>query len=129
VNYAALPAGDYTFHVQAATGQSGWGLPGATLRIQVLPPWWGTWWFRAIVAASVLFLVWAVYHIRVRSIEQHYRERRQAEEALRQAHADLIHSNRVSSMGELTVSLAHELNQPIAAAIIDANTCLRWLAR
>ncbi|HEY1993696.1 MAG TPA: two-component regulator propeller domain-containing protein [Edaphobacter sp.] len=129
VNYAALPAGDYTFHVQAATGQSGWGLPGATLRIQVLPPWWGTWWFRAIVAASVLLLVWAVYHIRVRSIEQHYRERRQAEEALRQAHADLIHSNRVSSMGELTVSLAHELNQPIAAAIIDANTCLRWLAR
>jgi signal transduction histidine kinase/streptogramin lyase len=129
VNYASLPAGNYTFHVQTATGQSGWGLPGATLHIQVLPPWWDTRWFRTIIAAALLFLVWGVYHIRVRSIEQHYRERRQAEEALRQAHADLIHSNRVSSMGELTVSLAHELNQPIAAAIIDANTCLRWLAR
>jgi signal transduction histidine kinase/streptogramin lyase len=129
VNYAALPAGDYTFHVQTATGQSGWGLPGATLHIQVLPPWWRTRWFRAIVAAALLFLVWGVYHIRVRSIEQHYRERRQAEEALRQAHADLIHANRVSSMGELTASLAHEVNQPIAAAITDASTCLRWLAR
>jgi signal transduction histidine kinase/streptogramin lyase len=129
VNYAALPAGDYTFHVQTETGQSGWGLPGATLRIQVLPPWWRTWWFRAMVAAALLFLAWCVYHIRVRSIEQHYRERRQAEETLRQAHADLIRTNRVSSMGELTVSLAHEVNQPIAAAIMDANTCLRWLAR
>jgi signal transduction histidine kinase/ligand-binding sensor domain-containing protein len=129
VSYAALSAGEYTFHVQTATGQSGWGLPGATLRIRVLPPWWRTWWFRAIVTATLLSLAWGVYHIRVRSIEQHYRERRQAEEALRQAHADLIHANRVSSMGELTVSLAHEVNQPIAAAIIDANTCLRWLAR
>jgi signal transduction histidine kinase len=129
VNYAALPAGDYTLHVQTATGQSGWGLPGATLRIQVLPPWWRTWWFRAIIAAALLFLVWGMYHIRVRSIEQRYRERRQVEEALRQAHADVIHANRVSSMGELTATLAHEVNQPIAAAITDANTCLRWLAR
>jgi C4-dicarboxylate-specific signal transduction histidine kinase len=73
--------------------------------------------------------VWGVYYIRVRSIQQRYRERRLAEEALRQAHADLIHANRVSSMGELTASLAHEVNQPIAAAITDANTCLRWLSR
>ena len=56
-------------------------------------------------------------------------ERKQAEEALRQAHEDLARANRVSSMGELTASLAHEINQPIAAAIIDANTCLSWLSR
>jgi signal transduction histidine kinase/ligand-binding sensor domain-containing protein len=129
VNYAALPAGDYTFHVQTATGQSGWGLPGSTLRIQVLPPWWRTWWFQAIIAAALLLLIWGMYYIRVRSIEQRYRERRQVEEVLRQAHADVIHANRVSSMGELTATLAHEVNQPIAAAITDAKTCLRWLAR
>jgi C4-dicarboxylate-specific signal transduction histidine kinase len=56
-------------------------------------------------------------------------EREQAEEALRQAQADLTRASRVSSMGELTASLAHEVNQPIAAAITDANTCLRWLSR
>jgi C4-dicarboxylate-specific signal transduction histidine kinase len=56
-------------------------------------------------------------------------EREQAEEALRQAQADLTRANRLSSMGELTASLAHEVNQPIAAAITDANTCLRWLSR
>jgi PAS domain S-box-containing protein len=56
-------------------------------------------------------------------------ERRRAEEALRQAQADLAHVNRVTTMGELTASLAHEVNQPIAAAVTNANTCLRWLTR
>jgi C4-dicarboxylate-specific signal transduction histidine kinase len=56
-------------------------------------------------------------------------ERKQAEEALRQAQSDLAHVNRVTTMGELTASLAHEVNQPIAAAITDASTCLRWLTR
>jgi C4-dicarboxylate-specific signal transduction histidine kinase len=56
-------------------------------------------------------------------------ERKRAEVALRQAQADLAHVNRVTTMGELTASLAHEVNQPIAAAVTNANTCLRWLAR
>jgi len=50
-------------------------------------------------------------------------------ERLRQALADLAHINRVTTMGELTASLAHEVNQPIAAAVTNANTCLRWLTR
>ena len=56
-------------------------------------------------------------------------ERTRAEEALRQAKADLTHVSRVTTMGELTASLAHEIKQPIAAAVTDANTCLRWLGR
>jgi C4-dicarboxylate-specific signal transduction histidine kinase len=56
-------------------------------------------------------------------------EREQGEEVLRQAQADLAHVSRVTTMGELTASLAHEVNQPIAAAVTNANTCLRWLAR
>jgi PAS domain S-box-containing protein len=56
-------------------------------------------------------------------------ERRQAEEALRQAQEDLARISRITTMGELTASLAHEVNQPIAAAVTDANTCLRWLTR
>ena len=39
------------------------------------------------------------------------------------------HVNRVTTMGELTASLAHEIKQPISAAITDADTCLRWLGR
>jgi PAS domain S-box-containing protein len=59
-------------------------------------------------------------------------ERRQAEkerERLRQLQADLAHMNRATTMGELTASLAHEINQPITAAATDARTCLRWLGR
>ena len=52
-----------------------------------------------------------------------------ASEALRQAHADLAHFSRVTTMGELAASLAHEINQPIAAAVTNANACLRWLTR
>jgi len=56
-------------------------------------------------------------------------ERKRAEEALSQAHAELAHVSRVTTMGELMASLAHEVNQPIAAAVTDANTGLRWLTR
>ena len=55
-------------------------------------------------------------------------DRKRADEALRQAQAEIARVSRVTTMGELTASLAHEVNQPIAAAITDANTCLRWLA-
>jgi PAS domain S-box-containing protein len=54
---------------------------------------------------------------------------REERERLRQAQADLAHINRVSTMGELTASLAHEIKQPITAALINARTCLRWLGR
>jgi PAS domain S-box-containing protein len=54
---------------------------------------------------------------------------REERERLRQAQADLAHINRVTTMGELTASLAHEIKQPISAAVTDSRTCLRWLRR
>jgi len=59
-------------------------------------------------------------------------ERKRAEEErerLRQLQADLTHLSRVTTMGELTASLAHEIRQPITAAVTNARTCLRWLGR
>jgi len=59
-------------------------------------------------------------------------ERKRAEEErerLRQAQADLAYMSRVITVGELAASLAHEIKQPIAAAITDASTCLLWLQR
>jgi C4-dicarboxylate-specific signal transduction histidine kinase len=62
-------------------------------------------------------------------------ERRRAEEDLRQseqryrkAQMELAHVNRVTTMGQLTASIAHEVNQPIAAAVTSADAGLRWLA-
>ena len=272
--YTTLPAAVYTFRVQGATSRGVWNEPGAVVLIQILPPWYSTWWFRAVCLAALAVLLWAVYKLRVRSIqlrseqlalinaqlktqiaerkqadvalrrseaylaeaqrlthtgswaynigskelihssEEHSRlfgfdrkrgvpsfeeliqrihpeERAQAmeqfesqiraereadghfrivhpdgttkyvystvhpvfnasgdlveffgtliditeqkrgeeeRERLRQANADLARVSRVTTMGELTASLAHEVNQPIAAAVTSANSCLHWLA-
>jgi len=53
----------------------------------------------------------------------------QERERMREELAHLAHLNRVSTMGELTASLAHEIKQPITAAVTDAQACLRWLDR
>ena len=55
-------------------------------------------------------------------------ERKRAEEALHQAQAELAHVTRIATLGELTASIAHEINQPLAAVVNNASACLRWLA-
>ena len=55
-------------------------------------------------------------------------ERKQAEEALHQAQIELARVTRVTTLGELTASIAHEVNQPLAAIVADASACLQWLA-
>ena len=55
-------------------------------------------------------------------------QRRRAEEALRAAQATLVHATRLTTMGELVASIAHELNQPLMAIVTNAETCLQWLS-
>jgi C4-dicarboxylate-specific signal transduction histidine kinase len=55
-------------------------------------------------------------------------ERQRAEEALQKAQAELAHVTRVMTLGELMASIAHEVNQPLAAVVTNAQACLRWLA-
>jgi PAS domain S-box-containing protein len=62
-----------------------------------------------------------------RGVGRHITERRLAEEALRAMQAELAHVNRVTTMGQLSASIAHEVNQPIAATVTNAQAALRWL--
>jgi PAS domain S-box-containing protein len=55
-------------------------------------------------------------------------ERKRAEEELQKTQAELAHVARVTTMGELTSSIAHEVNQPLAAIVTNGNACLRWLS-
>jgi PAS domain S-box-containing protein len=243
-SYTTLPARTYIFDVQGATSRGQWSEPGARLRIEILPAWYQTWWFRLVSAAFILVSLWLLYKLRIRNIEERERQfrklaenapdivmrfdpgmrysyvnpiieeytglaprallgrtnrevgmsaenvqsweaalrevfttgrattkeftfdtprgeryfesrlvpevgavgvtksvlaitrditdRKRAEEErerLRQAQEDLARVSRVTTMGELTASLAHEVNQPIAAAITNSKTCLRWLTR
>jgi PAS domain S-box-containing protein len=59
----------------------------------------------------------------------HIRQAEEERERLGQQLAHLAHLNRVGTMGELTASLAHEINQPIGAAVTNAQACLRFLDR
>lgn len=56
-------------------------------------------------------------------------ERSKTEQALEQTRAELAHVTRVATMGELTASIAHEVNQPLAAVVTQAEAALRWLRR
>src|SRR5882672_1325525 len=55
-------------------------------------------------------------------------ERTQAEEALHHTQAELAHVTRVATLGEMSASIAHEINQPLAAVVSNATACLHWLA-
>jgi PAS domain S-box-containing protein len=238
--YTHLDPGDYTFRVKASNNDGVWNEQGVALHIRILPPWWNTWWFRALYAAIFLALLWVAYQLRVHQLQREskqlrdvidtipgyvwsalpegsidfinrrwlefsglsleeglgrgweaavhpddlarfvdewraavasgkamesearvrgadgqYRwllirnvplhdergkivkwygtstdieDRKQAENALRQAQADLAHVTRIMTMGELAASIAHEVNQPLSGVVVNGNACLRWLA-
>jgi PAS domain S-box-containing protein len=67
--------------------------------------------------------------VRVVGTLQDVTDRRRAEQALKEAEAKLAHISRVATMGELASSIAHEINQPLAAIVNDGAACLRWLQR
>ena len=71
--------------------------------------------------------IWEREHVED-ALREQLTERRRAEEALREAQAELAHVTRVTILGELAASIAHEINQPLAAVITNGSACLRWLA-
>src|ERR1051325_10622310 len=60
-------------------------------------------------------------------VQERTKELRQANETLRERETELAHVTRVMTLGELTASIAHEVNQPLAAIVTNGNACLRWL--
>lgn len=64
-----------------------------------------------------------------RGVARDITERQRAEEALREAQSELAHVTRVATLGELSASIAHEINQPLAGVVTTGQACLRWLGR
>jgi NO-binding membrane sensor protein with MHYT domain len=108
MHYTAMRGAIFTAHGSLPAAASAASLDQTTL---------------ALAVAGIAFALLAFASI-VSVLEQ-----KRAEEALRGAQADLERISRVTTMGELTASLAHEVNQPIAAVVTDAQTCLSWLER
>ena len=64
----------------------------------------------------------------IMALSEDITQRKQAEEALRRSQAEFAHVARVASLGEMTASIAHEVNQPLAAVVANGHACLRWLS-
>jgi len=125
-SFYELPPGDYVFHVRAANNDGVWNDTGASLAFTVQPYFWQTTWFRAAVV--LLFIggsggvVWAA------SRSRHRRELAELERT-RVQQGELAHLSRVTMLGELSGSLAHELNQPLTSILSNAQAAIRFLAR
>ena len=66
--YTNLDPGHYVFRVKAANKDGVWSADGATLAITILPPWWKSWWFRAIAAAVIVGSAYASYRARMHGL-------------------------------------------------------------
>jgi len=78
--YTKLPPGNYRFHVKACNEDGVWNETGTTLAVTVEPPFWQTWWFRSVAAASFLGLIVAtVYFISTQKLQRQLAQLRQQE--------------------------------------------------
>ncbi len=130
--YHDLPPGQYVFHVKASNNNDVWNQEGATLKITILPPWWRTFW--AYIAYGLLlvmlaFIVDRYFRRRIlrkemernrlreiehsKEIEKAYYNLEEAHETLKSTQSQLIQSEKMASLGDLTAGIAHEIQNPL----------------
>lgn len=66
--YVRLPPGEYTFEVMGANNDGLWNPVAKTIIIEVLPPFWQTWWFKSLIVLSATFILWGIYKYRVKKL-------------------------------------------------------------
>lgn len=105
ISYAVLPPGDFTLTVQAATTRGDWNMPGAGLKIMVLPPWWDTWWFYGTTFALPVAALATLYRYRVAKVAAQYRIRLEERVGERNRVARDLHDTLLQSFQGLTFRL------------------------
>ena len=141
-SYTNIAPGRYTFRVRGASNDGAWNGRGIALAIAITPPFWATWWFRALVALLVASAVWALVHS-ARRRRRHLEamnaqlaaaaERdRAAQQYLERNAEEILHAMERFAEGDLTVALAVEqddvvgrLRRGVNAAVADIRAMVR----
>ncbi len=135
-SYTALTPGGYTFHVTARNEDGVWSSQPQSLRLEIRPAWWQTPRFRAFLVLIAIGALFALHRLRIGIVQRRAQAlleatkgRVLAEERSSRLRDELAHVARVATAGELATSLAHEVNQPLAAIVTNAEAARRFLAR
>ena len=123
LNYYNLSPGDYTFKVSVNEFNGSWSKP-AEFTFEILPPWWLTWWAYILYGILLSGLITLIVNYRSRilkeknkQLEKTIAERtktlRETIEDLKSTQSQLVHSEKMASLGELTAGIAHEIQNPL----------------
>lgn len=122
-NYRDLPAGNYTFKVASKGFNGVWSQP-ASFSFAILPPWYNTWYAYLLYVGVLSLLVWSIVQYRSRQlmkenlvlekrVEHRTQQLNKSIEDLKATQSQLIQSEKMASLGELTAGIAHEIQNPL----------------